>query len=139
VGNIRIVLDSGALSTLAEKSRQTRIAFNEILLKKGAEIVIPTAVIAEATTGDQQRDANVNRALKRATLIDLDVRIARSAAILRHAHRRKGAGTVDAIVVATADLEPGSDLVTTDLKDLSLLAGVRGHTRVVTVSEALRS
>jgi rRNA-processing protein FCF1 len=59
----RIVLDSGALSALAEESRAFRTALEEALRMR-AEVFVPTAVIAEATTGDHRRDANVNRALK---------------------------------------------------------------------------
>ncbi|HEV3090671.1 MAG TPA: PIN domain-containing protein [Candidatus Cybelea sp.] len=134
----RIVLDSGAVSALAEKGSSFRAALGEIFLKRGAQVLVPTAVIAESTTGDHRRDAHVNQALKRTSLIDLDARIARSAATLRHAHRRKGAGTIDAIVVATADLVPGSDVITADANDLNLLASVRGLSRVVTVSDVMR-
>ncbi len=137
MGVTRIVLDSGALSALAEENRQSRLALNGILLR-GAEVVVPTAVIAEATTGDPRRDANVNRALKRTRSMNLDVRIARSAALLRHVHKRRGAGTIDAIVVATADLVPGSHVMTTDPNDLGPLASVHGRTRVVSVSDALQ-
>jgi predicted nucleic acid-binding protein len=136
VRTTRIVIDSGALSTLAEKSPQTRSVFYN-LLTKGTEVVVPAVVIAEATTGDHRRDAHVNRALKRTVIADLDAGIARSAAALRHAHRRKGAGTIDAIVVATADLVPGTDVITTDSDDLAPLAGVRGSSRIVAVSEVL--
>jgi predicted nucleic acid-binding protein len=136
LGVKRIVLDSGALSALAEENRQSRVALNGILLK-GAEVIVPTAIIAEATTGDPRRDANVNRALKKTRSIDLDVRTARFAAVLRHAYKRRGAGTIDAIVVATADLIPGSHVVTTDPKDLGPLASMHGRTRVVALSDVL--
>ncbi|HZY96621.1 MAG TPA: PIN domain-containing protein [Candidatus Cybelea sp.] len=134
----RIILDSGALSALAEKSRSFRTAMRKGYLSEGVRIVVPTAVIAESTTGNQQRDANVNHILKSVSTVDLDVRIARNAAALRHAQRRKGAGTIDAIVVATADLVPGSEVITTDPKDLNLLTTVHGRTRVVFVADALR-
>lgn len=138
MGKTRIILDSGALSTLAEKSEALRTALRKIIVSKRTVVLVPTAVIAEATTGHHGLDANVNRALKTTLLVDLDLRIARSAAALRHAHRRRGSGTIDAIVVATADLVPGSDVVTTDPRDISLLASVRGQTRVITLSDVLR-
>lgn len=88
----RIVLDSGALSAFAEESRAFRITLREALRKR-AKVLVPTAVIAEATTGDYRRDANVNRALKETSLVALDGELARSAAALRFAHKRAGAGT----------------------------------------------
>jgi hypothetical protein len=109
-----------------------------VFLSKSDNVLVPTAVIAESTTGNHRWDANVNQALKSTSPIDLDMRIARGAAALRHTHRRRGAGTIDAIVVATADIVPGSEIITTDPDDLKLLASVRGRTRVVTVSDALR-
>jgi predicted nucleic acid-binding protein len=130
----RIVLDSGALSALAEESRTFRVALREALRKR-ASVVVPTAVIAEATTGDHRRDANVNRTLKQVSLVALDPRLARSAAALRHAHKRAGAGTIDAIVVATADLVPGTEILTSDPTDLRLLASVRGQTHIISISD----
>jgi predicted nucleic acid-binding protein len=138
VGSKRIVLDSGALSSFAEESRMLRTALRGAFLNPRTQLVVPTVVIAEATTGDHRRDAGVNNALKETLLLDLDVRTARSAAFLRHARRRRGAGTIDAIVVATADLIPGSEVVTTDPNDLGPLASVHGRTRIVTVADALR-
>jgi hypothetical protein len=108
-------------------------------LRTRAKVVVPTAVIAEATTGDHRRDVNVNRTLKEATLMPLDGRLARSAAALRYAHRRAGSGTIDAIVVASADLVPGSDVLTSDPIDLKLLASVKGCTRVIALSDVARS
>ncbi len=132
----RIVLDSGALSALAEESRAFRAALEEALRTR-AEVCVPTAVIAEATTGDHRRDANVNRALKATSLVPLDGRLARSAAVLRYAHTRAGAATIDAIVVATADLIPGTGIVTSDPEDLRLLASVRGRTHIIAISDAV--
>ena len=132
----RIVLDSGALSYLAEKDARFRATVHHAL-SSGVAIVVPTAVIAEATTGDHRRDAGVNRALKKTVLVPLDVHIARSAAVLRHAYRRAGAGTIDAIVVATADIFPGTRVLTGDPTDLTLLASVRCRTRVVSLAEMM--
>lgn len=131
----RIILDSGALSALAEESEALRVALRETLRKR-AQVVVPTVVIVEATTGDHRRDANVNRALKEATLMALDSGLARSAAALRYAYQRAGAGTIDAIVVASADIVPGSGVLTSDPTDLKLLASVKGCTRVIALSDA---
>jgi predicted nucleic acid-binding protein len=129
-----IVLDSGALSQLAERNGAVRRALRKAAAD-GVTVLVPTAVIAEATTGDHRRDANVNRELKRTTLIALNEPIARAAASLRHAHRRVASGTIDAIVVATADAVPGTRVLTGDPVDLSLLASVRNRTRVVPLTE----
>ena len=134
--NDRIVLDSGALSALAEESRPFRTALEEALSTR-VDVFVPTAVIAEATTGDHRRDANVNRALKAMSLVALDGRLARSAAALRYAHKRAGAGTIDAIVVATADLIPGTSILTSDSKDLRALASLRGRTHIIAISDAV--
>jgi hypothetical protein len=56
---------------------------------------------------------------------------------LRYAHKRAGAGTIDAIVVATADLIPGTGILTSDPEDLRLLASVRGRTHIIAISDAV--
>jgi predicted nucleic acid-binding protein len=93
-------------------------------------------VIAEATTGDHRRDATVNRELKRARVAPLDEPTARAAAALRHAYRKAGSGTIDAIVVATADAVPGTRILTGDPVDLTLLASVRAVSEVISLAEA---
>jgi predicted nucleic acid-binding protein len=104
-------------------------------LMKGAKVVVPTAVIAETITGDHRWDANVNRELSKATIAALDESVARAAAVLRHRHRKAGAGTIDAIVVATADMNPGTNVITGDPTDLRLLASLRGVTHIVPLSQ----
>jgi predicted nucleic acid-binding protein len=122
------------LTTIAEKGTTLRPALLKTLIGRG-RVVVPTAVIAESTTGDHRRDANVNRALKKLSVVDLDAALAKSAAALRHARNRSGAGTIDAIVVATADAVPGTAVLTSDPDDLRALASVRGRTRIVALSE----
>jgi predicted nucleic acid-binding protein len=129
VATNRIVLDSGALSTLAEKGRPLRLILREALAKD-AEVVVPAVVVAESTSGDSGRDAHVNRVLKATRIISVDERIGRAAGSLRHALRRRHAGTIDAIVVACADDVVGSLIVTSDLADLGPLAAERGRSRV---------
>jgi hypothetical protein len=134
LASYQVVLDSGALSAFAEAHGPVRTAIHEAL-GDGAVVVVPTAVIAESTTGDHRRDANVNRALKCTSLVPLGVDLARSAAALRYARRGATAGTVDAIVVATADAVPGTDVLTADQCDLAGLAAVKGRTRIVALSD----
>ncbi len=126
----RLVLDSGALSAIAEKEGPLR-AFIRKALIDGSDVFVPTVVVAESITGDGTRDANVNQFLKRVQVAPLDEKLARSAAVLRHAQRRFGAGTIDAAVVATADAVPGTRVITGDPDDLRLLAAIAGNTLVV--------
>jgi predicted nucleic acid-binding protein len=125
----RIVLDSSAVSAFADGNEALRVALREAL-KAGAEVVVPTVVIAESTTGDGTRDVRANALLKAIAIVDLDERIARDAAALRYARRRSRAGTIDAIVVATADRVPGTRIITGDRNDLAGLADVIGRSRV---------
>jgi hypothetical protein len=99
-------------------------------MSAGAEITVPTAVIAESTTGEHRRDAATNRVLKMATPLVLDERLARRAGALRHVVRTRRSGTIDAIVVATADDVPGTVIFTADRKDITALVAVRCRSRV---------
>jgi predicted nucleic acid-binding protein len=129
VENRRVVLDSGAVSALAKEDKEVRNALAKAI-KAGAKITVPTAVIAESTTGDHRRDTATNRILRLATPIDLSERLARRAATLRFAVRARRSGTVDAIVVATADDMRGSVIFTTDGHDIVGLANVERRSRV---------
>lgn len=122
-----LVLDSGGLSRLASRTRRTA-ALIEAFRRHGLwPPVVPTAVIAESTTGKVRTDTNINRLLK-ACDIDPNVseRTARRAGQLRVAATRGSA--VDAIVVAIA--EPDSTVATTDPDDLNALAS---HADCVTI------
>ena len=127
-----IVLDSGALSAFAERDKALRFAL-EKELSSGTVVRVPTVVIAESATGDPRRDAKLDRTLKALIVVGLDEATARAAAALRHALRVRRSGTIDAIVVATADRVPGTRLMTTDASDLRPLAAVNGRTAVVPV------
>jgi len=127
-----VVLDSGAISALAEGDSAILVALRKALTA-GASVLVPSVVLAESLTGDGRRDANLNRALKSLAVRDLDEPIARAAAALRHANRLRRAGTIDAIVVATADRVPGTRLITTDPADLRPLAAVARRTVIVEI------
>ncbi len=129
----RIVLDSGALTALAEHVESIRVVLRKAVNAK-ADVVVPAAVVAESTTGHAGRDAKVNRVLKAASIVSIDERIARAAGKLRHAKRRRHAGTIDAIVVACADELVGSVILTSDRNDLAPLAAERGRTAVISIS-----
>lgn len=127
-----VVLDSGALSALAEGNKTLLNAIKKDLTE-GGEVYIPSAVIAESLSGDQRRDVRMNALLKGILVVDLDAKLARAAAALRHANRPRRCGTIDAIVVATADRIPATRLLTTDAGDLRPLAAVHGRSIVVSV------
>ncbi len=127
-----IVLDARALTALAGSNKRLRIASLKAL-RDGARVIVPTVVVAESTTDGGGRDVNVNRLLKTLLVADCDMATARSAAALRFL-ARAGPGTIDAIVVATADRMPGSIVLTGDPTDLSTLASVRRRSRVVDIN-----
>lgn len=125
----RLLLDSGALTALAGRTKTLRLAARKALAGD-ASIVVPTIVIAESITGDQ-RDANVNRLLADLDVLDLTEQIARDAAKLRA--RVRDASVADAVVIATADRVPGTTVLTADLRDLRALAAITNKTNVVSV------
>jgi rRNA-processing protein FCF1 len=132
----RIVLDSGAVSALANGEEAIRVALAKALTRR-VNIVIPTVVVVESTTTSGPRDAAVNRALKLGSFVDCDIELARAAAALRYLDGAK-TGAIDAIVIATADKSPGSIVLTGDAGDLRRLAQVRCVSRVLDVSNIPR-
>jgi predicted nucleic acid-binding protein len=122
-----LVLDSGAVSRLAERSRASAallIALREEGLWPAA---VPSVVLVECLQGHAGRDANENQFLKTCDVIDhVTEGLARRAALLRRRARRGSA--VDAIVVALA--EPGGTVLTTDPGDLEALAAYAQRVRV---------
>jgi len=114
-----LVLDSGAVSRLAERSRTSAaliLAFREEGLWPAA---VPSVVLVECLQGHAGRDANENKFLKTCDVLDrIPESLARRAALLRRRARRGSA--VDALVVAIA--EPGGTVLTTDPDDLEALA-----------------
>jgi hypothetical protein len=114
-----LVLDSGGLSRLARRS-QDSAALIAVFERDGLwPPVVPSVVLVESVSGRQRTDANINRLLKTCDIVEeLPVRLARRAGTLRALARQGSA--VDAIVVATA--EPGGAVLTSDLKNLRVLA-----------------
>ena len=124
---MRLILDSGGLSRLAERSTLA-IALQRALRRDGLwPPIVPSVVLVESLTGKGTRDASANRFLKACELIAaLPERLARRAASLRHRAHRGSA--VDVLVVASA--EPGGVVLTSDSRDLGALAQ---HAASVTV------
>jgi hypothetical protein len=125
-----LVLDSGGLSRLSERS-PAALALIRALQREGLwPPTVPTAVLVESLTGDGRRDARAHQLLKACHIeATLPVARARRAAWLRTRVRRGSA--VDAIVVATA--EPGGVVLTGDPHDLAPLAARATRVRIETI------
>src|SRR5262249_33943891 len=125
-----LVLDSGGVSRLAERS-QDAAAMVLVLRRRGLwPPTVPSVVLVEALTGQAHRDVNASRLLRACRVArDLSDRLARRAALLRSLARRGSA--VDAIVVASA--EPGGAVLTGDIADLSALAAHAADVTVETI------
>ncbi len=100
-----LVLDSGGVSCLAERSRQT-LALIAALRDEGLwPPIVPSPVLVECLQGHAGRDTNENRFLKTCDVVEsISEALARRAALLRRLARRGSA--IDALVVASA--EPGA-------------------------------
>lgn len=114
-----LVLDSGGVSRLAERSREA-LAMILALREEGLwPPRVPSVVLTECLQGHSGRDANTNRFLKICDIGEaVPQSLARRAAHLRRLARRGSA--VDALVVASA--EPGGTVLTSDPHDLNALA-----------------
>lgn len=122
-----LVLDSGGVSRLAERSTRGLALIGSL---RGAHLwppVVPTIVFVESVRAHARRDATTNRFLETCVVeARLPEALARRAAELR---RRAGQGSaVDAVVVALA--EPGGTVLTGDTADVEALAT---HARDVAV------
>lgn len=122
-----LVLDSGAVSLLAERSRSAAALLLALRDEGLWPPRVPSIVLVECLRGHPVRDAAENRLLKTCEIVeDVGENLARRAAYLRR-RARKGSA-VDALVVAFA--EPGGTVLTTDPDDLEALAA---HATRVTV------
>ena len=115
----RLVLDSGALSSLARRPLDA-ITVISVFKRDGLwPPVVPSVVLVESLSGRQRTDAQINRLLKTCDIAEgVPESFARRAALLRRLARRGSA--VDAMVVAFA--EPGGTVLTCDPDDLEALA-----------------
>jgi len=114
-----LVLDSGAVTRLAERSRRAAALIAALRAEGLWPPVVPSAVLIECLTGEGSRDAAEHRFLRTCDVAEsLPVPLARRAAWLR-ARARTGSA-VDALVTAVA--EPGGTVLTGDPADLRALA-----------------
>jgi hypothetical protein len=114
-----LVLDSGGVTRLAERSQQTIALILALRQEDLWPPLVPSIVLTECLHGHPGRDALANRFLKTCDIVEeIGEPLARRAALLRSRARRGSA--VDALVVALA--EPGGTVLTSDLGDLEALA-----------------
>ena len=114
-----LVLDSGAVTRLAERSARAAALIAALRAEGLWPPVVPSVVMIECLTGEGSRDAAPNRFLRTCDIAEgVPVPLARRAARLR-AEARTGSA-VDALVTVVA--EPGGTVLTGDLADLRALA-----------------
>ncbi|MBI2999648.1 MAG: hypothetical protein HYY46_14540 [Deltaproteobacteria bacterium] len=114
-----LVLDSGGVCRLADRSRQAAALILALREQGLWPPVVPSVVLVECLQGHAGRDALANRFLKTCDVVEeIPEPLARRAALLRRQARRGSA--VDALVVAFA--EPDGTALTSDLDDLEALA-----------------
>ena len=125
-----LVLDSGGLSRLSERTRRAAALIEALQIEGLWPPTVPTVVVAESISGRPRADANVNRLLKACDVQALvSESVARRAGELRTRARR--GSTVDALLVAIA--EPASTILTADRHDLGALAS---HADLVAIEVA---
>jgi len=114
-----LILDSGAVTRLAERSVRAVSLIAAFRAEGLWPPVVPSMVLVECLTGDGPRDAAQHRFLRTCDVAEsVPVPLVRRSAWLR---TRAGQGSaVDALVTATA--EPGGTVLTGDLADLRALA-----------------
>jgi hypothetical protein len=114
-----LVLDSGAVTRLAERSARAAALIAALRAEGLWPPVVPSVVLIECLTGEGSRDAVHNRFLRTCDVAEsVPVPLARRAAWLR-ARARTGSA-VDALVTAAA--EPDGTVLSCDLADLRALA-----------------
>lgn len=97
-----LVLDSGAVTALGRRDRQTAARIAALRQRGLWPPIVPTAVLVGSLTGNRVRDALANRTVELSLVHPLDEPLARRAAQLRG--RARAGSAVDAAVVATAEL-----------------------------------
>ena len=116
---IRVVLDVGGLRRLADRSPRSLILLRTLRERGLWPGIVPSAVLAEALTGDAEADRAVEALLRGCEVIEqLDATTARRAAWLRTAANRGTA--LDAITVALA--EPGGAVLVAQRPTIEAMA-----------------
>jgi hypothetical protein len=122
-----LVLDSSAVSRLAERSRSVAALILALRDEGLWPPTVPSVVLVECLQGHGGRDAAENKFLKTCDIVEeVGEPLARRAAFLRR-HARRGSA-VDALVVTVA--EPGGTVLTSDPLDLEALASHAQRVRI---------
>jgi hypothetical protein len=117
LADLTVVLDAGAVIGLARGDHRWRDRLRHVR-EFGAQVVVPSAVVAETVRGNGPRDAPVNHILASVHhIVPLSERVARDAG--RRLAVAGRADTIDAIVVAEAASRAPAMVFTTDLDDLA--------------------
>ena len=125
-----LVLDSGGVSRLAERSRRAAALIVALQAEGLWPPLVPTPVLIETLRGHAGKDASTNRLLKACDIVeDIPESVARRAAYLRT--KARAGSAVDALVIAFA--EPGGSVLTSDADDLGALADHAGDVVVEVV------
>ncbi len=125
-----LILDSGAVSRLAERSTRALALVRAFRASDLWPPIAPAVILVESLHGHSGRDATTNQFLKACTIeSQVSERTARRAAELRRRARRGSA--VDAIVVALA--EPGGTILTGDKEDIEALAAHADDVSIETI------
>ncbi|HEX9537598.1 MAG TPA: hypothetical protein VGA04_05410 [Streptosporangiaceae bacterium] len=125
-----LVLDSGAVTRLAERSGRAAALITAFRAAGLWPPVVPSMVLIECLTGDGSRDAAQHRFLRTCDVAEtVPVPLARRAAWLRgRAHK---GSAVDALITAAA--EPGGTVLTGDPADLQALAAYASSVTIETI------
>jgi predicted nucleic acid-binding protein len=116
---VTLVLDSGAITALGRRDRQTAARIAALRQRGLWPPIVSTAVLVESLTGNRVRDALANRTVRLSLVQAVDEPLACRAAQLRG--RARAGSAVDAIVVATAELLEAV-VMTADPIDLARLS-----------------
>ncbi len=113
-----LALDSGAL-ILAEKDQRIEAVIRK-WVREGARVIIPAPCLAECIRGGA-RDAAANRIIGAVSSVaNTTESIARDAG--RRLSSKRRTQTIDALIVATAEANGATDILTTDPVDIRSLA-----------------
>lgn len=115
-----VALDSGVLIAMAKGDRDAEAAIR-IINASGARLIIPVPVLAETLRGSGS-DAAINRIIRAVDGVVLTTEVAaRNAGTRLATVRTSPPPTVDALIVATAEENRATKIMTSDPDDVGRL------------------